>query len=45
MNGNNVMRGLDPRTYPLRRLDGVGAPMRVGPRNESAGDGGLGMGT
>ena len=31
---------LDPRAYPLRRRDGAGAPGRVGPRNECAGDDG-----
>jgi hypothetical protein len=34
-----VMRGLDPRIYPLRRHDGVWAPDRVGPRIKSADDG------
>jgi cobalt-precorrin 5A hydrolase len=34
----NVMRGPEPRIYPSRRTDGVGAPERVGPRVEPAGD-------
>ena len=33
-----VIRGLVPRIYPFGRLDGGGAPERVGPRNECAGD-------
>jgi hypothetical protein len=35
-----VMRGLDPRTYPFGRHDGVGAPTRVGPRVKPGGDDG-----
>ena len=30
--------GIDPRIYPSRRLDGVQAPKRVGPRIKSAAD-------
>ena len=41
----NVIPGLVPGTYPLGLPDGFGAPMRVGPRVEPAGDGGLGAGT
>jgi hypothetical protein len=33
-----VMRRLDRRTYPFGRRNGVGAPERVGPRIEFAGD-------
>jgi hypothetical protein len=32
------MRGLDPRTYPLRRPNAVAAPLRVGPRVKPEGD-------
>jgi hypothetical protein len=35
---HNVVPGLVPGTYPSRRPDGVGAPLRVGPRIKSAGD-------
>jgi hypothetical protein len=34
-----VIRGLDPRTYPVRRLNAVAAPRRLDARVKPAHDG------
>jgi hypothetical protein len=38
MRAKLVMRGLDPRIYPFKRRNGLGAPQRVDARITSAHD-------